>query len=137
METARRQGAARMDVGTSEDDVAARALYESAGFTNREGGPDRPMMLFYERDLWASPQRPEGQSRAPLDRASPLIENGSPAIGVERRCDMESAKAEYVVDRVNAEAYEPEIIDGTQVGEVHQIEPTGTRPQARREPLAL
>ena len=38
---------------------------------------------------------------------------------------MESAKAEYVVDRVNAEAYEPEIIDGTQVGEVHRIEPTG------------
>ena len=51
MEMARRQGAARMDVGTSEDDVAARALYESAGFTNREGGPDGPVMLFYERDL--------------------------------------------------------------------------------------
>ena len=51
METARRQGAARMDVGTSEDDAAARALYESAGFTNREGRPDGPVMLFYERDL--------------------------------------------------------------------------------------
>ena len=51
METARRQGAARMDVGTSEDDTAARALYESAGFTNREGRPDGPVMLFYERDL--------------------------------------------------------------------------------------
>ena len=38
---------------------------------------------------------------------------------------MESTKAEYVVDRVDAEAYEPDIIDGTQVGEVHQIEPTG------------
>ena len=51
METAPRQGAARMDVGTSEDDVAARALSESAGFTNREGGPNGPVMLFYERDL--------------------------------------------------------------------------------------
>jgi hypothetical protein len=40
-----------MDVGTSEDDTAARALYESAGFTNREGRPDGPVMLFYERDL--------------------------------------------------------------------------------------
>ena len=36
---------------SAEDDVAARALYESAGFTNREGGPDGPRMLYYERDL--------------------------------------------------------------------------------------
>ena len=51
MEHARRRGAAHIDLGTSEDDVAARALYESAGFTNREGGPDGPRMLYYERDL--------------------------------------------------------------------------------------
>ena len=51
MEGARANGAAQMDVSTSEDDVAARALYESAGFTNREGGPDGPAMLFYEREL--------------------------------------------------------------------------------------
>ena len=51
MEAARRQGAARIDVGTSEDDTAARALYESAGFTNREGKPDGPVMFVYERDL--------------------------------------------------------------------------------------
>ena len=38
---------------------------------------------------------------------------------------MESAKAEYVVDRVDAEGYEADIIDGTQVGECHQIEPMG------------
>ncbi len=38
---------------------------------------------------------------------------------------MESARAEYVVDRVDAEGYEPDIIDGTQVGEFHQIEPEG------------
>jgi hypothetical protein len=29
----------------------ARALYESAGFTNDEGGPGGPSMLYYERDL--------------------------------------------------------------------------------------
>jgi len=40
-----------MDLGTSEDDVAARALYESVGFTNREGGPDGPVNYFYGRDL--------------------------------------------------------------------------------------
>jgi GNAT superfamily N-acetyltransferase len=51
MENARERGAAHIDLGTSEDDVAARALYESAGFTNREGGPDGPSMLYYERDL--------------------------------------------------------------------------------------
>ena len=51
MEHARARGAARIDLGTSEDDVAARALYESTGFTNREGGPDGPKMLYYERDL--------------------------------------------------------------------------------------
>jgi len=51
METARQRGAARMEVGTSEDDAAARAVYESAGFSNREGKPDGPVMFFYERDL--------------------------------------------------------------------------------------
>src|ERR671919_489592 len=51
MEHAKQRGAAHIDLGTSEDDVAARALYESAGFTNREGGPDGPRMLYYERDL--------------------------------------------------------------------------------------
>jgi ribosomal protein S18 acetylase RimI-like enzyme len=51
MEHARGCGAAHIDLGTSEDDVAARALYESAGFTNREGGPEGPRMLYYERDL--------------------------------------------------------------------------------------
>jgi ribosomal protein S18 acetylase RimI-like enzyme len=51
MEHARGRGAAHIDLGTSEDDVAARALYESAGFTNREGGPQGPRMLYYERDL--------------------------------------------------------------------------------------
>jgi GNAT superfamily N-acetyltransferase len=51
METARGEGAEQMELGTSETDTAARALYESAGFTNREGKPDGPVMLFYEREL--------------------------------------------------------------------------------------
>jgi ribosomal protein S18 acetylase RimI-like enzyme len=51
MDAAREEGATHMDLGTSEDDVAARALYESAGFTNREGGPYGPVMYVYEREL--------------------------------------------------------------------------------------
>jgi ribosomal protein S18 acetylase RimI-like enzyme len=48
---ARARGSDHMDLGTSEDDVAARSLYESLGFINREGGPDGPITYFYERDL--------------------------------------------------------------------------------------
>ena len=51
IEAARDKGAEHMDLGTSEDDTAARSLYESAGFSNRENGPDGPPMLYYERDL--------------------------------------------------------------------------------------
>ena len=51
METARNEGATHMELGTSEDDTAALSLYESMGFTNREGSPDGPVMLFYEREL--------------------------------------------------------------------------------------
>ena len=48
---ARARGADHMDLGTSDDDVAARALYERLGFTNREGGADGPVMYVYEREL--------------------------------------------------------------------------------------
>ncbi|MGH2698553.1 MAG: GNAT family N-acetyltransferase [Actinomycetota bacterium] len=48
---AREEGATYMDLGTGEDDVAARALYESLGFSNREGRPDGPINYFYEREL--------------------------------------------------------------------------------------
>lgn len=51
MDAARDGGAVRIDLGTSVDDTAAIALYESCGFSNREGEPDGPQMLFYERDL--------------------------------------------------------------------------------------
>jgi ribosomal protein S18 acetylase RimI-like enzyme len=51
MKAARDEGASHMELGTSETDTAARGLYESLGFTNREGSPDGPVMLFYEREL--------------------------------------------------------------------------------------
>lgn len=51
MEFARRRGADYMDLGTAETDVAARALYESLGFSNREGKPDGPLNYYYEREL--------------------------------------------------------------------------------------
>jgi ribosomal protein S18 acetylase RimI-like enzyme len=51
IELARQEGADYMELGTSEDDVAARALYESLGFSNRGGKPDGPINYFYEREL--------------------------------------------------------------------------------------
>jgi GNAT superfamily N-acetyltransferase len=48
MAVARERGAISIELNTSETDVAARNLYESAGFTNLEDGAP---MLFYERDL--------------------------------------------------------------------------------------
>lgn len=51
VELVRERGADGIDLNTGETDTAARGLYESMGFTNREGGPDGPSMLFYEREL--------------------------------------------------------------------------------------
>jgi ribosomal protein S18 acetylase RimI-like enzyme len=52
MDSAREEGATHIDLGTSEDDTAALGLYESAGFTNREGDPESgPRMLYFEREL--------------------------------------------------------------------------------------
>ena len=50
IELARREGADYMELNTGEDDVAARALYESLGFVNREG-PEGPITYHYEREL--------------------------------------------------------------------------------------
>jgi GNAT superfamily N-acetyltransferase len=49
IDVARREGAADMSLGTGQDDVAARALYESLGFSNRES--NGALNLFYEREL--------------------------------------------------------------------------------------
>jgi ribosomal protein S18 acetylase RimI-like enzyme len=49
IDVARREGAADMSLATGEDDVAARALYESLGFSNRESNGE--VNFFYEREL--------------------------------------------------------------------------------------
>jgi ribosomal protein S18 acetylase RimI-like enzyme len=51
IELSRERGADGIDLNTGETDTAARGLYESMGFTNREGTPDGPSMLFYEREI--------------------------------------------------------------------------------------
>jgi ribosomal protein S18 acetylase RimI-like enzyme len=51
IEHARGRGADHMDLGTGEQDIAARALYESLGFSNRGGKPEGPVNYFYEREL--------------------------------------------------------------------------------------
>lgn len=51
LDRARERGATHIDLGTGEHDVAARRLYESLGFDNREGRPDGPVNYFYERRL--------------------------------------------------------------------------------------
>jgi hypothetical protein len=47
----REAGADHIDLNPGETDADARSLYETLGFTNREGSPDGPRMLYYERDL--------------------------------------------------------------------------------------
>jgi ribosomal protein S18 acetylase RimI-like enzyme len=51
LEAARTRGADHIELATSEGDVAARALYESLGFTNLEGEPPGSVMFVYEREL--------------------------------------------------------------------------------------
>jgi ribosomal protein S18 acetylase RimI-like enzyme len=50
LQSARARGADYIDLNTGEDDLAARSLYESLGFVNREraGGP---VTYYYELDL--------------------------------------------------------------------------------------
>lgn len=48
LELARERGASHVELATHEEDTAARALYESSGFTCREDGGT---MLFYLREL--------------------------------------------------------------------------------------
>jgi GNAT superfamily N-acetyltransferase len=48
---ARDRGAGFVFLGTGEDDVGARALYEGLGFDNRGGDASGPVNHFYEREL--------------------------------------------------------------------------------------
>lgn len=50
MERARAGGAALVDLTTTEDDIAARRLYESMGFTRFENG-NGGLSYSYEREL--------------------------------------------------------------------------------------
>ena len=49
IDVARHEGVGDMSLGTGEDDVAARALYETLGFSNRES--NGALNFFYEREL--------------------------------------------------------------------------------------
>ena len=51
IDSARRAGADEIHLGTSEADVAARALYESLGFSNTDGVVEGPVNYFYELEL--------------------------------------------------------------------------------------
>jgi ribosomal protein S18 acetylase RimI-like enzyme len=51
IDVARERGADYMELGTGEDDTAARALYESLGFSHRGGKAEGPVNYFYEREL--------------------------------------------------------------------------------------
>lgn len=51
LEHARQRGATCVDLNTSEDDEAARHLYESFGFDCHEGRGEGPLAIYYERDL--------------------------------------------------------------------------------------
>ena len=51
LERASARGADYIELSTEENDVAARALYESLGFSNRGGRPDGPLSYYYEREL--------------------------------------------------------------------------------------
>lgn len=48
---ARGKGATYMDLNTSEDDEAARHVYEKRGFDCHEGRGDGPKALYYELEL--------------------------------------------------------------------------------------
>jgi len=48
---ARERNADTMNIEVDEPDLAARRLYESLGFSNREDGGKGPLMFVYERDL--------------------------------------------------------------------------------------
>jgi ribosomal protein S18 acetylase RimI-like enzyme len=50
LEHAMSRGADYMHLGTTEDDVAARHLYDKLGFRRTEGD-DGPLMFVYEREL--------------------------------------------------------------------------------------
>lgn len=51
LEHCRARGAIYLDLNTSEDDEAARHLYEAFGFDCHEGRGEGPLAIYYEKDL--------------------------------------------------------------------------------------
>ncbi|WP_353950085.1 GNAT family N-acetyltransferase [Knoellia sp. S7-12] len=51
LDHARSRGATYIDLNTSEDDEAARHLYEDFGFDCHEGRGEGPLAIYYEREL--------------------------------------------------------------------------------------
>lgn len=51
LDHARGRGATYIDLNTSEDDEAARHLYEDLGFDCHEGRGEGPLSIYYEREL--------------------------------------------------------------------------------------
>lgn len=51
LDSCRARGATYVDLNTSEDDEAARHLYESCGFDCHEGRGEGPLAIYYERAL--------------------------------------------------------------------------------------
>ena len=51
LDHARRRGAGYIDLNADEPDTAARALYESTGFSRTCGRPDGPVAYYYELEL--------------------------------------------------------------------------------------
>jgi ribosomal protein S18 acetylase RimI-like enzyme len=51
LDAAQVRGADYIELGTGGDDLAARSLYESLGFSNREGAEGGPLNYHYGREL--------------------------------------------------------------------------------------
>jgi ribosomal protein S18 acetylase RimI-like enzyme len=74
LDHARARGAEGMELTTTEDDVAARHLYERMGFNRTEGRAGGPLSFFYERDL----TRDDGLRPAPAPAPGPVRAEGRP-----------------------------------------------------------
>ena len=88
IEVTRDKGADHIDLGTSEDDVAAHALYESLGFNSREGKPNGPVNYFSER----RPADARGHE-SPSRRSVGVPDE--PTAPLERRLDASVAAAAF------------------------------------------
>ena len=121
IETARERGAVHMELGTSEDDTAARGLYESAGFTNREGRPDGPVMFVYERELYGGGERETQWTSAsdfPRRSRAPSATRSSPGRPAPRSAAFTRSAT---IDRLVYPGYEPMVALGAAAAMTERI----------------